>query len=169
MENSGQRAFINILYIMLTAVTVFACTPSIPMQIASFCLALLFLTCAYVYRASDRHDGLVYNHMTYMIGTFWASSAILAVSSLIAGFFVYTGGDNSALEDAVQTLQSGNLDVNTFVKSAMDSYKKDNETLLIISSFITLAPTVLYFVYRVANGYSRAMKGYRIANPKSWL
>jgi len=55
------------------------------------------------------------------------------------------------------------------LKSLMMDYMWENETILILASIPTLAPAILYFVYRITNGYGRAMKGYRIAKPKSWL
>ena len=38
-----------------------------------------------------------------------------------------------------------------------------------LTRLVAIGPAILYFVYRVVNGMSRAAKGYRIANPKSWL
>lgn len=169
METKKQQNTINTLYIMLVISTIMSFVPLMAAQILSLALILVVLCGAYYYRGKGPEDGLLANHMIYMIGTIWIGTTFLLVGMIAAGLWVYSAADHSIIEQAVMNIQNGVMMDEAALTALMMDYMAANKTLLIQSSMVTIGPAILYFVYRVANGFSRSIKGYRIANPKSWM
>ena len=169
MDTERQKNTINMLYIMLVISTILSFVPNGMAQLGSLVLIIVVLLAAYVYKARDVEDGLMHNHMTYMIGTVWIGTTFLLLGALATGLWVYLKGDQSVLTDAIAQIQNGIVPNDAEINAITSNYVSSNQGLLITASLVALGPAVLYFVYRVANGFSRACKGYRIANPKSWL
>ncbi len=169
MDTKSQQNTINTLYIMLVISTIASFVPYMTAQILSLAMITVVLCGAYYYRKKDTEDGLLSNHMTYMIGTIWIGSAFLVVGMIAAGLWVYSAADHSIIERATMDIQNGVMMDEAALNAIMMDYMSANKGLLIQSSLVTIGPAILYFVYRVANGFSRSLKGYRIANPKSWL
>lgn len=169
MENPTQNKIINTLYAFLVISTILGFVPNGTAFLASFVLWLVTLIAAYAYRSRDKEDGLIYNHMTYLIGTVWIGTSFILLGTIVMGLWVFYAGDNSALNAAMSTIDSGAVPDDAMLQSVISDYMSDNTKLLWTASIVAIGPAVLYFVYRVANGLSRAAKGYRIANPKSWL
>lgn len=173
METQAQKNIINVLYLFLIVSTITGFMPSTWAQEVSLVLVIISLIAAYWYRSRDEEDGLVYNHMTYLIGTIWNGTTFMILGMLAAGAWVYLQGDNSVLDHSVQQatdqILSGGMPTDAQMSGWMDEYLIANKSLTIMAGIICVGPGVLYFIYRVANGYARAMKGYRIAKPRSWL
>lgn len=169
MDTQKQKSIINALYICLIISTVLSFMPYLNAVIASAALFIVTLFAAYIYRMKDTPDGLLYNHMTYLIGTIWISSSFLILGIMAAGYCVYMNGDHSVVQTAMNGVQSGVMPSEEEMKGMTMSYVRDNLRLIVSASLVFVGPPLLYLVYRVANGYARAMKGYRIAKPKSWL
>ena len=169
MENKAQTNIINILYGFLIVSTVLGFVPNVTAFTASLVLWFVTLVAAYIYRRKDKEDGLLYNHMTYLIGTIWIGTTFILIGTLIAGWWVFTNGDNTAIDGAMASVANGAALDDTALKAITEAYLKTNQTLLIQASAVAIGPAIIYFVYRVANGMSRAAQGYRLANPKSWL
>ncbi len=169
MENKTQTNTINILYGFLIISTVLGFVPNFMAFIASLVLWFVTLIAAYVYRRKDTEDGLLYNHMTYLISTIWIGTSFILLGTLIAAWWVFTNGDNTAINGAMASITNGATLDETAMRTITEAYLKANQSLLLKASAVAIGPAILYFVYRVANGMSRAAKGYRLANPKSWL
>lgn len=169
MEDKTHTGMINLFYGFLIVSVVLNFIPNMYALAASVMLWLVTLIAAYLYRARDSEDGLMYNHMTYLIGTIWIGTTLIVIGAGIAGWWVFNEGDRTAINGLMTSLQTtGVLDEAT-TQMFTDQYISDNKNLLLTASAIGVGPAILYFVYRVSNGLSRAAKGYRIANPKSWL
>lgn len=169
MDTQKQQNKINILYGILIVSTVLSFVPEVTLQIFSFILLALVLIFASYYKKTDKVDGLLYNHMTYMIGTIWIGSAMLLLGMIAGGIWVHGSADNSAFDAMMAQVEGGNIPTAEDLKATAASYMEINKRLLITSTIVTVGPGVLYIIYRVATGMSRAYQGYRIANPKSWL
>lgn len=169
MTDDKQKSIINLLYIFLIISTLCAFVPFIMAQIAFISLLFVTLISAYYYKTKDRPDGLLHNHMTYLIGTVWIGSFLLAVGMAVAGYWVFMNGNNQPLDDFMRSAQSGVIPDEAAMNEAMIAYMRINMQLILVSTILFVGPAVIYLVYRIAHGYSRAMKGYRIAKPKSWL
>lgn len=169
MDDQNAKKNINILYGTLIVSTVLSFVPNTSAFLLSMALILAVLICAYYYKAKDTQDGLLYNHMVYMIGTIWIGSAFFMISILLVGLAVYLKGDQSVIFTTMDSIQGGLVPSQAEIQAISYQYMLDNKGLLLTASAVAVGPAILYFVYRVANGMSRAWKGYRIANPKSWL
>ncbi len=168
-KTQSQKTIINVLYFMIVLSTILSFVPYTIGQLLSLTLIVVALIGAYIYRTRDREDGLLYNHMTYMIGTIWIGTSFILLGCMIMGLWVYVSGDQSVIMRAITQLEAGGMITEEQLTEYMNQYIISNQSLLIKASLIALGPAILYFVYRVANGIARAGKGYRIANPKSWL
>ena len=169
MELNKQKNIIKILYSFFMISTILSFVPISFAQILSLSLIVTTLIVAYFYKFTANDDGILSNHMTYMIGTIWISSSFLVMGMLCAAAIVYLKGDHTIVHNAMDQITSGGMIGEEEIKSLMMDYMTVNRTILILASIPTIAPAILYFVYRIANGYNRAIKGYRISNPKGWL
>lgn len=169
MENKDQKNTINTLYVMLVLSTILSFVPMMIAQSFSLILLIIVLIGAYYYRSRDNEDGLLYNHMTYMIGTIWIGTSFIVLGIIMAGLWIYQNGDHSIIDNTIAQIQSGTMIDEAALNTIMLDYMKANYPLLMKTSLVTIGPAILYFVYRVGNGFARSLKGYRIANPKSWL
>lgn len=169
MELNKQQDIIKTLYAFFIFSTFLSFVPIGFAQVMSLALIVTTLIVAYFYKYIGKKDDILSNHMTYMIGTIWVSSSFLVMGMLCAAAIVYLKGDHTIVHNAVDQITSGTLMEEEEIKSLMMDYMNTNITILILASIPTIVPAILYFVYRIANGYSRAIKGYRIANPKGWL
>jgi uncharacterized membrane protein len=169
MNIKEQKTTIMALYIMLILSTILSFAPNMLLQIGSLTLFLVALVAAYIYRAKDKDDGLLANHMTYLIGTIWIGSTFLVIGIIIAVVWISGESNNAALQDVVEQINSGLALDEALLKSAMAQYISDNQQLLLRVTLITIGPAMVYILYRIASGLSRAVRGYRMAKPKSWL
>jgi uncharacterized membrane protein len=169
MDNQKQKNTIQFLYFMLIVSTILSFVPIMSAQVGSLALLFTVLIAAYFYRGKDSEDGLLFNHMTYLIGTIWIGTGALVIGIIAAGLWLYAHGDHAALHAIVSNLQNGVMMSESDLMRIFRDYFMENKNLIVLSSLVTIGPAMLYFVYRIANGLSRAMRGYRIANPKSWL
>jgi uncharacterized membrane protein len=169
MENQSQKNTLNTLYILLILSTILGFVPNGTAFLLSVVLWFVVLIAAYFYRSKDKEDGLLYNHMTYLIGTVWIGTSVIILGALIGGYWIYTHGDNSAIAALMTKIDGGIVPTEAEIADVTTKYMLDNKDLILTASLVTVGPAILYFVYRIGNGFSRACKGYRIANPKSWL
>ena len=169
MEIREQKNIINALYAMIMASTILSFIPVIAAQLGALVLFLMVLIAAYVYKSKDDEDGLLHNHMTYLIRTIWIGSTFLVLAMIVASFWIAGQSDNTALQSIVDQLGAGQMLNEETITAAMKNYISDNQGLLLRVTLATIGPAMIYFVYRIANGFSRAWRGYRIAKPKGWL
>lgn len=169
MDTEKQKQTITALYIFLIASTILGCMPNVTCALFSLVLFFTVLIAAYWYRFRDKEDGLLFNHMTYLIGTVWIGSTFLAIGVCVAGYLVYAKGDHSVIHNALDQILNGVMMDESALYGVIMNYISINRDLMVSASLPTIVPALLYLVYRIANGFSRGAKGYRIANPKSWL
>lgn len=169
MQDDIKQKKTNNLYLVLILSTVLSFVPFAIAQLASISLILAVLIMAYIYRAKDSDDGLLFNHMTYLIRTIWIGSTFLGIGVIAAGLYMYVQGDHTLIQDAANQAANGVMFSEEALIQLSSDYMNANKSVLILGTGVFVGPAILYFIYRIANGYSRAAKGYRIANPKSWL
>ena len=169
MENKSQKNTVNTLYLMLVFSTILGFVPNFMAFLLSLALWLTVLMAAYFYRSKDKEDGLLYNHMTYLIGTVWIGTSFILLGTMIGAYWIFSQGDVAPFYALMSQVENGVMIGEAEVMDAFNVFIAGNKNLVMTASLVTVGPAILYFVYRVANGYSRACKGYRIANPKSWL
>ena len=159
-----QRA-INRIYGAMVAMLIFSCVPLAAFQIVALVLLLYAVPGAYVLRSRSAKDSMAWNHMEYLIRTFWISSLICVIG--LVCYIVYVLGSLSSAEiDATlnSLLQSLTDAAMTGQIALSDAVKRQG-----IAALITLAPSFIYFIYRVGAGLARAVRGHRIGNVKAWF
>ena len=60
-------------------------------------------------------------------------------------------------------------EVYALVEPCVGIFIDSNKTLLMNSVLIAGGPLILYMAYRMVKGLTRAMKGYRLTNSKTWF
>lgn len=152
--------------------------PLLEAAIVSIFLLAAVLIAAYIIRAKSEEGSLPENHMTFIIRTIWIAGIISIVSISSGCAFMLMDIDNAPLGpcidqilglDPAQAQGMSTLALYQMFGPCLDEFIKVNFMVLIISAAIAGAPILVYLLYRYIKGLSRAIKGYRIANQKSWL
>ena len=157
-----EQKHVNRIYAAFAAMVIFLCVPSAVFSVIGILLLFYVMGNAYGLRKKYGEDSLVNNHMTYLIRSFWISSLFCLIGMIAAGIYIMETFDMnefaaSMTEAVAETMNTGQMVINGDMKK------------LIMVSIVTLGPSVVYLVYRVAKGVSRASKGYRIADVKGWF
>lgn len=145
-------------------------------------LALLFmigvLITAYIVRARAETDTLAENHATYIIRTIWIGSLLAAITTTIGGIIMLTDIDYGPFAPCADQLAAQGMDfaanatyaqVWELASPCFDPFINANLNILIIAGSITILPILTYFAVRFVRGLSRAIKGYRLAQPRAWF
>ena len=176
-ENTEQKKVIH-LYSAFAASLVLMLVPSAMVALAASVLFLGVLIAAYVMRKACEPGSLCENHATYIIRTIWIGSLFSVLTMAASSAYMLPNIDNTPLESCAQNLISGagNLAENedmaglvNIITPCMDDFMRINSHVFIIAMAITAIPVLLYFLLRFSRGLSRAIGGYRLANPKNWF
>lgn len=155
----------------------------VPLWSAAFISAALIagvLIIAYVVRTDAEHGSLSENHMTFIIRTIWIGSLLALITTTAASIYFFKTLDNAPLQpcaEAILSLASGMSDPaamertidNFMAMPCWATYWQKNLMIFIIGGVIAAGPILIYFLVRYIRGLTRAMKGYRVANPKVWF
>ncbi len=176
--NNQEHNKVTQLYGAFGASLVLMLVPSVMVALAALLLFLGVLIAAYIIRSGAEKGSLCENHATFIIRTIWIGSFFSAITLSIACTYMVENIDNnpmlacaeSILANA-QTLMMSNdfMALANLVSPCMDNFLAANNQVLMISMAIAALPILLYFILRFSRGISRALKGYRVSNPKSWL
>lgn len=123
----------------------------------------------YMVRWRAAPNGLARNHMLWLSRTLWISSLLLTVGIVLAGLWVLREGDHGVIDRLSESLLSGSAPSESSVAAMGREYFLTNYALILKASLLTMGPGFAYFFYRVLRGFVRAGRGYRMADPKSWL
>ena len=171
-ENNRPEYYGRILqvYAALVASVVLSFVPYGNVELVGFVLFFAAWIAAYVFRTRNKdEESLVNNHMTYIIRTVWIASLLLSLGFVFWLAWFYAAADHSAYQLMINQILQGAQVNEAEVEETLQGYIQANLLLLIMISTLTLGPGLFYFIYRMANGLSRAIKGYRIAKPKGWF
>ncbi|MEM6603861.1 MAG: hypothetical protein AAF621_07405, partial [Pseudomonadota bacterium] len=168
---------LNTVYGALAAVTVLTFIPMLSMAVAALALFLLIFIGLYVVKGKTQKDSVVENHMIFLIRTIWITSLFSIITMTAATIYLLPNYNPDALlpcGDSMMGILSSNPEASMAVLSdalqpCMDQFVSDNQTVLINATIIGAGPIIIYFLYRLFKGGSRAIKGYRLANPKGWF
>lgn len=143
------------LFFIVSAILVMS-----PMMAVSFIALLALLTVMAVVgfiRRDVENDSLLYNHATYISRTFWMWQLLLLIGFVLGGY--YLSRQFTSMNDILylaQSLAAGQFDSPEFRMIAM-------------VAAAAFGPGCLYAAYRLLYGLTRAIKGYRVARPKSFF
>ena len=174
MEEHNQQDTHNLkivrhFYAALAAVIILQAVPQDTIALAGALIFLVMFVGAYIYRARAVEDDLVHNHMTYIIRTTWIAGLFFTVGFFAAVWVVYSMADISMIHNMMREIQTGTLYTKEQIEGVLNQAYAVNQKLLLITGAVTLGPSVIYLVIRIAKGMARAMKGYRMASPRAWF
>jgi len=176
------------LYGLFGAGLVVSVIPSYSAALACLVLFLGLMIAAGVVKNRSANGSLRHNHATYIGRTIWIACAISLPSMALATLYMLRYIDNAALMPcvdqvinmmgSVQTSGSStsvSMDMpditamSDALQSCLNNYIGSNLRVFIISGTLAAGPVLIYTLYRYIHGLMRALRGYRIANPKRWF
>jgi uncharacterized membrane protein len=160
--NTKEQNIISSIYAVLFVVAAASFVPYMGIQSVASFMFLAVLIALYVYKARAEEDSLMHNHMVFLIRTIWISSLVF-VLGLVAFYFL---GDHFVPTQLAENISAGQtIPTEEDMRILTQQYLQDNLGILTVC----FAPGIIYFVYRLSVGAARAIKGYRILNPRSWI
>ncbi|MBL4804335.1 MAG: hypothetical protein JKY71_05665 [Alphaproteobacteria bacterium] len=171
----GQSTILN-LYAALGVSIILSVLPLASAALLSLLFFLGVLIAAYVVRGDSEKDGLRENHATYIIRTLWIAAFFSIPTALAATAYMQYHIDNTPFDPCFQDLanrgigwleRADYMDIYEIVQPCIQTYIDVNTTIFINAAIIGGGPILLYMAYRLARGVSRAIKGYRLANPRA--
>lgn len=165
------------VYGALAAMTVLTLVPIMSVAVVALVLFLLIFISLYIIRSKAETDSLVQNHMIYLIRTIWISSLWSLVTMTLASLYLLPKYNDEALQPCVNDVMGVALDnpgantkdMSDAMQPCMDDFMSDNHDTFMTAALIGGGPVLLYFLFRLFKGGARAVKGYRLANPKGWF
>lgn len=142
----------------------------IPLSVASvFSMMVCICTLATVYsmRGTAEEDGLVENHMTFMIRTFWRVNLYFLITSVLAILYILIMADYSvlkpcfALSDKFLYSAIDMHDLSKFnylIEICKSTFFDRNLNHLKITAVIAFLPIILYLLYRCVVGWLHISK-----------
>ena len=176
-QPEGQKAILN-LYAALGVSLILSVLPYAAAAVLSLVFFVGVLIAAYSIRKKAEEHSLSENHATFIIRTLWIGAFFSLVTIIIASAYMLGGIDYSQFQPCADALankglewleSAGMMDVYAVTQPCMDSFLFSNRTLLMNAMIIAGGPIVIYMTFRMAKGVSRAMKGYRLADAKTWF
>ena len=166
------------LYGVLGAALLMSLVPSVTAALFSMLLFVGLLIAAYVVRSGTDNGSFSENHMTFIIRTIWIGGFFSLVVMCFAAVYLFLNIDNTPLDPCIQNflnqgttnLQSiGPAEMMEIFRGCYNGYMDANFNLFILTGVLTGGPILIYFSIRFIRGLSRALKNYRVAQPKSWF
>lgn len=176
-NDPGKKKVTN-LYAMFGVGLVLSLVPSTIVSIVALFFMVAVLVAGYGLRKKSEPESLAENHATYIIRTIWIGTGFSVISVSLAGIYMLSGIDYSAFQPCAETfagqgaaaIQNPSYEaVWSASEPCFNNFINENFQLLTISALIAAVPILIYFGYRYGKGLSRAMKGYRMMDPKSWF
>lgn len=146
------------------------CAPNFTAQNCGLGLSTIILIAAYISRAQSDAESLNHHHMTFIIRTIWIYSVLAVIGMTGAGYIIYERGDASSIDAMSQQIMStGAIPTEADVEAAGDAYLAANHSLIFGTLLMWMFPALVYMMWRVARGGSRAWRNYRVQNLRAWF
>lgn len=168
-QNGKDKKVVMSVYGLMIISLVLQFIPALTVQIFALCLMGIAVLAAYVFRFGIKKDSFRAGHMTYLIGTVWIGSVLLSIGITIASFWFKQTGDHTMTHEMMNMVMQGVEITDSAMTETFFRYMKANAKSLILIGLLTCGPAIGYIVYRLARGFSRALKSMAIDNPKSWF
>lgn len=145
-------------------------------------LSIIFLTWAliagYITRRKAEEHSLSENHAVFVIRTLWIAAGISILTTIISSFYMLERIDYTPFQGCAETIasqgiaaleQMSTMQLYAMVQPCLDSFLGLNIETIKVAMVIAGGPPIVYMGYRFFKGISRAIKGYRLADPKAWF
>lgn len=175
-QNTQHKAILN-MYGLFGASMILSIIPSLTAMILSLIFFSVLLVLSYGLRNKAEPQSLQENHAQYIVRTLWITALFSLVTTSLASIYMIRLLDYAPFSPCADGLLSQgaaleNADggqIYAQIEPCIEGFIAFNHTALINATLIAGLPLILYLGYRFTKGLGRAMKGYRLANPKSWL
>jgi uncharacterized membrane protein len=169
MHLEKERQNIVGFYILFAVGFVMDFIPFQSIEMMGLCIAIVTVFAAYIYRWRSPLSSLTYNHMSFLIATFWASSLLLLIGLIIATIWVYRAGDHTAIMNLIDAMNKGAVFTPYDMQQILHGYMGANMKVLVTSALTTLFPGFVYLAYRVWAGMRHALRGDNMPFPSAWF
>jgi uncharacterized membrane protein len=175
--NQEQKNILNV-YALFMVSTVLSVVPNATSAALSLIFFAILMIMAYRYRNNCEEHSLQHNHMVYLVRTIWIAGLLVLATMSLAGIYIFTAITPEPfqpcamplLEGGMAAYESGGMEAfYALARPCMSGFLQANYIMLLLSSLIAAAPVLAYLAYRMIKGLNRAVKGYRLAEPKAWL
>ncbi len=178
-DKSGcaQKNIINVYALFVVAV-VLSIVPQIWAALVSLLFFTLLLGIAYFLRRRCEEHSLQHNHMIYIIRTVWIATFITLLGVIAAMVYIVVSVDPLPFQSCadpisnqvVRYFEAGQTEaLYALLEPCLSVFFSANSFVFILSGLIVGGPVLMYLAYRLTKGMRRALKGYRLANPKEWF
>ncbi|MFK7839808.1 MAG: hypothetical protein AB8B83_05700 [Bdellovibrionales bacterium] len=175
--NPEQKILYNI-YALFGVAIALSVVPMLSAAIICLLFFTVLLIAAYFIRKREDEHSLVHNHMVFIIRSLWIGALMSLITTVCASFYMLQEIDYVAFNPCAETLAGKSLEeveamaymeFYGYAKPCIDAFIQSNYNTLMISVAIAAGPPLLYIAFRFVKGVSRAVKGYRLADVKSWF
>ncbi len=133
----------------------------IPVTVASVFATMIcacVLAAIYVERAKSEKDSFVYNHMTFLIRSFWRANLYLLFTVLIALIYMVLVANydtfGACIDAMFKAMNGGKFGrMKTLAYACEKLFFKENSAHLKTAAVIAFAPVVVYLLYRCTYGW----------------
>ena len=168
--SSTETKTITHVYAVLTVSLLMSFVPMVGAAALAMILFIGVWIAAYVLRRKTSHDSLLADHMTYIIRTIWITGLFALITTSIASAYILNVYDPSALLGCTGNVSTTDMAaLKAAVQPCVDAFVSVNMPYFVKGTIIAGGPLVVYMAYRLAKGLSRATKGHRIGDVKSWF
>lgn len=163
------------MYGALGAAMILSLVPNYYAALLSLALGMAVLIMGYVIRAQRDQGSYGENHMTFIIRTIWIGSFLALLVLVIGSVYLFNFLDNDPLLNCLDRFAAMGDEIyewdvfRAVFRPCEQSYLDANLQTFIISGAIVGLPTLIYFSARFIRGLTRAFKGYRVSDPRSWF
>ncbi|MBU0859672.1 MAG: hypothetical protein KJ667_07020 [Alphaproteobacteria bacterium] len=176
MATTEEKIILRV-YAALAASLILMFVPLLSVAIVSFVLFIGTMIAAYTIKRKAEPLSLSADHMVFITRTIWIGSLLAIITTSIGAAYMLAYADRYPLMEcsqraADQILASGAQDMktlNALMMPCIDGFLALNMQTMIIALVISATLPLVYFAFRLARGLTRARKGHRMGNNKSWL
>ena len=176
-DNKEQKKIYN-LYALFGVSLILSLIPFVSAALLCLVFFTWLLIAAYSTRGKAEDNSLAHNHATYIIRTLWIGAFITLVTMLTASIYLHLNLNHEAFMPCANEIANIGIaalekmqatEIYTIVEPCVENFISSNKQPLLMAAVIGILPPLLYVAFRFTKGFIRAIKGYRLANPKSWV
>ncbi len=177
-QNDPDKQDVTNLYAAFGVGLVLSLVPHSIVTVVALVFMLGVLGSAYSKRKKSEPDSLLENHATYIIRTIWIGTLFSVITVSLAGLYMMDGIDYSAFQPCAEEFARNGASIAEqasfpavwqATEPCYNNFINENFSLLMRSAIMAAGPIIVYFGYRYAKGLTRAMKGYRMMDPRVWF
>ena len=171
----SDRKKIRLLYVLFfsSAALTFLTPPTY--AALSMMACILILSIIYTLRAQSNKESILYNHMTFLIRTFWRMNLVLLYGAFVGIVYMLIMTDYSPfyrcitymMDRWMSVLQYWGIDqYSALFSQCATPFLKENTANIVIGIFIMIFPALIYLLNRLILGWGYAARGITVEAKK---